>query len=279
LQPEREQMLLIYDTETSGLWKDGLDVSHEAQPKICQLSALLVSYEGETVGELDRIVKPNGWTIPQAASNIHGITTERALAEGLPLFEVLKEFSQLVAKADRLVGHNEAFDFKVVNHGLKLIKRSIKFPEKRSCTMLMAMNTVKLPSKYPKPDQPYAWPSLSVTYKHLFGRDLEGAHNSAVDVQACMEVYRELKNRGVDDVDPVRSRSGMRASDWAAVGRTPERLQELLKTANDYIDDLSDWEQDFVTDLAAKVSQYGDKTFMSDKQWGVLERIERKVLD
>lgn len=272
-------MLLFYDSETSGLWKDGLDVSHPAQPKICQLSALLVRYDGTVHSTFDRIVRPDGWVIPVVASNIHGITQERATAEGNDLFEVLRDFSELVKQAEKLVGHNEAFDFNVVAHGLKLIKRTIKFPEKRSCTMLMAMNTVKIPSKYPKPDQPYSWPSLSVTYKHLFGRELEGAHNSLIDVQACMEVYRELKNRGVDDATPVKTRSGMRASDWAEVGRTPQRLKELIETAKGALDDLSDWEQDFVYDLEAKISQYGDRTYMSDKQWAVLERIEKKALD
>lgn len=269
-------MLCIYDTETTGLWKDGLDVAHPNQPKIASLSALRVKYNGVIEASMDVIVKPDGWTIPEAAAKVHGITTERAMAEGIPLLEAMRQFNDIVKGCDRMIGHNEAFDNKVIRHALKIIKRKIDLPEKRSCTMMMAKNVVKKPPKFPGAD--YAWPNLQETYVFLFGREFQGAHTSLADVNACMEIYRELKNRGVNDEEPVKSRSGMKTTEWDEFGRSFVRLKELIGLANDNAGRLSDFERDFVLDLEEKVEKYGDRTYMSDKQWKILERIEEKVV-
>ena len=77
-------MFLIYDTETTGLpsnWKAPLTDS-ENWPRLVQLAWQLHDVNGKLLSRGNKIVKPDGFTIPFTSSKIHGITTERAEAEG-----------------------------------------------------------------------------------------------------------------------------------------------------------------------------------------------------
>ena len=75
-------MYLFFDTETSGLpksWKaPPSDVDN--WPHAVQVGWVLCKPDGSVEEERDAIVKPDGWTIPDAAARVHGITTERALS-------------------------------------------------------------------------------------------------------------------------------------------------------------------------------------------------------
>jgi hypothetical protein len=64
----------------------------------------------------------------------------------------------------------------------------------------------------------------------------------------------------------------------------PESLSELdQKWLSDFLYDaiasprLTAWEDQFVADLKERFDQYGGDTYISDKQWAILERIESKV--
>ena len=57
-----------------------------------QLAWQLHEDDGTFVHAKNLVVYPDGYDIPFSASKIHGITTEKAQQEGLPLKEVLEEF-------------------------------------------------------------------------------------------------------------------------------------------------------------------------------------------
>ena len=59
------------------------------------------------------------------------------------------------------------------------------------------------------------------------------------------------------------------------VGEELGRVQELLADAEHA--DLSDWEQDFLESLEERIDEWGERTFISIKQWEVIERIEEKL--
>lgn len=40
---------------------------------------------------------------------------------------------------------------------------------------------------------------------------------------------------------------------------------------------LSSWENDFMDSISERVEEYGHDVFMSDKQWLIIEKIERKL--
>ena len=78
-------MYLFFDTETTGLprnWKAPVtDLNN--WPRLVQLAYLYYDADGKKIMGGDCIIKPEGFTIPTDASRVHGITTERALEEGV----------------------------------------------------------------------------------------------------------------------------------------------------------------------------------------------------
>ena len=93
-------MYLIFDTETTGLpqnWKAPL-TDFDNWPRLVQLAWQVHDDQGELVDVKNYIIKPEGFDIPFNASKIHGISTERALQEGMDLSEVLEIFMQELEK-------------------------------------------------------------------------------------------------------------------------------------------------------------------------------------
>jgi len=73
-------LIMPFDTETSGIpiWKEPSE--SECQPHLVQLAAILVEPDSREIKqEIDVIIKPDGWIIPDEVAEIHGITTERAI--------------------------------------------------------------------------------------------------------------------------------------------------------------------------------------------------------
>lgn len=65
-------------------------------------------------------------------------------------------------------------------------------------------------------------------------------------------------------------------------GNTPlgdafARADLIAAEAIDRIDELSDFEADFVSQLAARLGKYGKRTLMSDKQREVVDGLAKKL--
>ena len=187
-------MYLFFDTETTGLPKNykAPVTKTDNWPRLVQIAWMTYDAEGKAIDQKEYIIKPENFTIPKAASNVHGISTEKAIAEGVDLKTVLEEFAELINKADYIVAHNISFDEKIV--GAEFIRKNIKtqlFKKERLCTMQASTNYCKLPGPYG-----YKWPKLSELHIKLFGKDFENAHDAAADIGAtanCFWKMRELK--------------------------------------------------------------------------------------
>lgn len=82
------------------------------------------------------IIKPDGFTIPSGVSKIHGITTERAIREGVELSSVLSNFQTITTKATFLVAHNMEFDEKIVGcEFYRITGRDPLTAKQKFCTM------------------------------------------------------------------------------------------------------------------------------------------------
>jgi len=114
--------ILYLDTETTGLppkgakWRE----DYEQFPHLVSLSW---HYDGKLN---DYLIKPEGWTIPQEATNIHGITQEKAEKEGVSQMFVLGEFIGYAGKADKIIGHNLYFDISVIKANLLILNFLLK---------------------------------------------------------------------------------------------------------------------------------------------------------
>ena len=61
----------------------------ENWPRLVQLAWQLHDAEGKLAAAKNHIIRPEGFTIPYSAEKVHGISTEKALAEGCLLGDVL----------------------------------------------------------------------------------------------------------------------------------------------------------------------------------------------
>ena len=188
---------LFFDTETTGLprnWRASVE-DLDNWPRLVQIAWSLYK-NGVKVDSRDFIVKPEGFEIPVETSDIHGITTERARAEGVSLQLVLNEFNDLVKQSDFLVAHNISFDEMIV--GAEFLRNnmanSLIFKQK-ICTKEMSTNFCAIPSAngYSK----YKWPKLSELHMKLFGTEFEDSHNAKADVEATAKCFWEMKSRGI----------------------------------------------------------------------------------
>ncbi|MDR1864619.1 MAG: 3'-5' exonuclease [Bacteroidales bacterium] len=188
-------MYLFFDTETTGLpgnWKAPV-TDTDNWPRLVQLAFLLYDADGNRISDGNHIVRPDGFTIPAGASRIHGITTERALREGVELKAVLKEFDALIGQADYLVAHNMAFDEKIA--GAEFLRNGMTNPiptKQRICTMEKTTNFCAINGPYG-----YKWPKLSELHYRLFRTGFDEAHNAAVDITATAKCFWELRRMGI----------------------------------------------------------------------------------
>ena len=109
-------MYIIFDTETTGLPANfNAPISDSDNWNRCvQLAWQIHDVKGDLIEVKNFIIKPEGYSIPFNASQVHGITTERAKKQGMPLEYVLNAFNEDLKKYKFLVGHNVNFDINIV---------------------------------------------------------------------------------------------------------------------------------------------------------------------
>lgn len=188
-------MYTFFDVETTGLPKNwNAPVSEiENWPRIVQLAWLEYDLKGNELSRNNYIVKPEGFTIPEEATKIHGITTEQARKEGVIINEILKKFSSVLDKSKMLIAHNIDFDQKVV--GAEFLRTDISnaiFDIKKFCTMKESTDFCQIPGNYG-----YKWPSQSELHYKLFNTYFEDSHNALMDVTTCAKCFFELIKKGV----------------------------------------------------------------------------------
>jgi DNA polymerase III epsilon subunit-like protein len=188
---------LFFDTETTGLPGDwNAPVSDlNNWPRLVQIAWIFYK-DGAKVNSGDYIIRPEGFTIPKETADIHGISTERALKEGVALLMVLKEFENLVRDADFLVAHNMSFDEKIM--GAEYLRSNMSDAiagKNKICTKDETVNFCAIPSAHGFSN--YKWPKLSELHAKLFGADFEDCHNAVADINATAKCFWELKKRGI----------------------------------------------------------------------------------
>ncbi|MDX2246253.1 MAG: 3'-5' exonuclease [Bacteroidia bacterium] len=189
-------MYLFFDTETTGLpqnWKAPVtDLAN--WPRMVQLAWLVYDEKGKEINRANYLIQPKGYRIPAGVAMMHGITTERAAKEGIPLEAALAAFAGAIEDAAQLVAHNIEFDERII--GAEFLRTEIPnqlFDKPRLCTMKSSINYCRLPGKYGR----YKNPSLTELHQKLFGHKFDDAHDALADVVACARCFFELRELGV----------------------------------------------------------------------------------
>lgn len=210
---------LVFDVETTGLLprmqKNGPPISISEYPHILQLSfAVYDISQKKTIKQYDSYVKiAEDVVIPEEVTKLTGITREIVNEKGHPIQEVLESFYEMYVFCHGLVAHNMEFDEKMILVELERNREAIMkvapycfhtFNEtfeqvhgiERFCTMKRGTDlcNIMVPSKLPNGKPRKKWPRLSELYQYLFpGENVEGFHNSMVDVLACLRCFMKMK--------------------------------------------------------------------------------------
>ena len=184
--------ILVFDTETTGLPKDYSITAYQSPnnwPHIVSISwAVIDSTTNTVVKSHSYIVRPDKWTIPTEASNIHGITQAQALNFGIPLRDVMEAFNG--EQFDVMVAHNMKFDLNVVVNAI-LWDLGIPFngfTKRKFCTMEIGKTMCKLPGRYG-----HKYPKLSELYTHVVGHPpkTDQLHNALFDTLYLCEIVQK----------------------------------------------------------------------------------------
>ena len=181
-------MYLVLDTETTGVKGD---------VRLVQLAWQGFNPARVQVSAQNVLIRPEGFRIPPEATAVHGITTEQALEWGIDLAEALEQLSAEIANplgpARVLVGHNLAFDLRVLEGEYKRLRMLAPFNGlPRIDTMLATVELCAIPRDLGG----YKWPKLQELYFVLFDDEFP-AHDAGADVAACARCLWELQGRGI----------------------------------------------------------------------------------
>ena len=186
-------MYIIFDTETTGLPKrwDAPITDTDNWPRCIQIAWQLHDEMGNLIAHEDYLIKPDGFNIPYDSEKIHGISTELAEKEGVPLVEVLDKFNTVLAKAKFIVGQNIGFDVNIM--GSEFYRYGVDsplaaMPVLDTCTEVTA-ELLKLPGGR---GGRYKLPTLTELHHYLFGIPFAEAHNATADVEATTRCFFEL---------------------------------------------------------------------------------------
>ena len=195
--------IIMFDTETTGLpvnKKESALISSNNWPDIVSICWMV--FENRTLVRTENhIISPNGWIIPEESIRIHGITQERAQAEGRPLEEVLNKFRADIESACYIIAHNLQFDKNVVFNAYmwRLNMNPMKFwnTDAEFCTQEASKDEMKLRSLY---GRDYKFPKLDELYKDTFKKDAPAdAHNAMRDTQVLQQIVWERWNLADDN--------------------------------------------------------------------------------
>jgi len=186
-------MYLIFDTETTGLPKrwDAPISDLDNWPRCIQIAWQLHDDLGNCIEHQDYLVQPEGFNIPYDAEKIHGISTELAQEQGVPLVDVLEKFNAALNKTKFVVGQNVGFDLNIM--GAEFIRADIanklqELPVLDTCTEHTA-ELCQLPGgRYGK----FKLPTLTELHEFLFNVPFAEAHNATADVEATTRCFFEL---------------------------------------------------------------------------------------
>ena len=190
-------MYLIFDTETTGLplRKNAPIKEVDNWPRLVQIAWQVHDAFGNLKSHGNKIIKPEGYTIPFNAQKIHGISTERALLEGDSLKSVLDAFTHDLKYIKVLVGHNIDFDNKIV--GAEFYRCNSRnlladFPTIDTCFQTKEFTQLKggIGGRLKAP-------KLIELYEKLFEKSFGDAHDAAYDVDATAKSFFECLRRGI----------------------------------------------------------------------------------
>lgn len=176
----------VFDTETTGI-----DV--EADHIVSAFFGIL-DENGELELAKDYLIRPEGWEIPEAATEVHGITTEFALEHGTPAAVVLNQiYGDLIdCLTDRvpLAGHNIVYDLTIFDREYQQLEPNLRGVEWFLKDGLIVLDSLVIDKKI---DRYRKGKRVLITTAEVYGVELseDEAHGARADAIASGRIIQK----------------------------------------------------------------------------------------
>ena len=181
-RPEWSKAMAVFDLETTGL-----DLR---EARIVTACAVEIDQDGNITGANKEWLADPGIEIPVAASNVHGVTTDIAKANGSPAKQVVAELLETLrgffAKGLPVVAFNAPYDFTILHY--EALRHSLE-PIQDPRPVIDPMVMDKFVDTYRSGKR-----TLEVASK-IYGVALEDAHNATADAVAAGRVAQAIAKK------------------------------------------------------------------------------------
>lgn len=192
----------VFDLETTGI-----DVTSS---RIVSAHVGIIGPDGTVIERLDWLADP-GIDIPEQASAVHGITTERARAEGRAAAEVVNEIvtaiADLFSRGHALTIYNASYDLSLLAHEAR---RYDIDPLYLPSPIIDPLVLDKVVDRYRKGKR-----TLEAAALH-YGVDLTDAHDAGADAIAAGRVAQAIAGRYPTELGIEAAELHARQIAWAA---------------------------------------------------------------
>jgi DNA polymerase-3 subunit epsilon len=208
---------MVFDTETTGIDVDG--------DRVVSAYCGIMDADGNLVSSKTWLINP-GVNIPEAASAVHGISNEKARAEGMDSKEAIGEIARAldwcIANGVPVAAYNASFDISILDAELRR-HYSTGFPVGEDGPVVIDPYVMdKALDKYRKGSR-----KLTDTAVH-YGVELENAHEAEGDAVATGRVAWKLL--AMDDDKSLHDLM-VDQQGWAA--EQAESFQDFLRRTRD----------------------------------------------
>ena len=184
--PEWANVIAVFDTETTGIAPE---------------TTRIVSAHISVLNPYGAVEDPTNWLIdcgidiPEQATAVHGITTERMRAEGAPaadsIYEILTKLQGFLSAGIGVVAYNAAYDFTILD---REAKRYGFDPLELPTPVIDPLIIDKQVDKYRKGKR-----TLEAAAAH-YGVELTDAHDASADAIAAGRVAQAIGKKYAADL-------------------------------------------------------------------------------
>lgn len=159
---------LFIDTETTGFPRKDWKI---CKCNIVEIGWIITNSKLEILEEYYTLIKPVGFYIGR--KSIHGIKHSHAMKYGKGIYETLEKLIDVIDRIDVIVGHNVAFDLRVIGNMMLKLDFNVIIDREIKCTYKMTRK------------------KLSLAYQDITGKQLKG-HRVKEDIMATRRIFKAL---------------------------------------------------------------------------------------
>lgn len=197
------ELIMVYDTETTGKFDFKAAWNAPHQPNLLQLGYKVYSRDKKVIWEVGHLVDsttfPTWDGIEPEAQAIHGVDEVSIRLYGSSTDKTMKAFNFWAEKCNLFVAHNDPFDTKIMEcfaFRAGFNPTLVFNGQKKYCTMTTSTQICKIPQ--PSGRGGYKWPKLNEAYPFFMdGAQFKDAHNALADVNACGDIFWKHVERGM----------------------------------------------------------------------------------